>query len=333
MKKRMVIDTANLLFRVAAVNSKFNQGTPEEKAGLAMHMSLNVINKFFKAIRPEQIAVTFEGHSNWRKKYTMSEECLSQRKYKANRVKDPSMIPFFELIAGFEDMVRNHTSMVCLQHPECEGDDMVAAFCQYYPDDQIYVVSGDSDFNQLLRYPNVDILKPDSTTPFRANNADFDPEYFIFEKCFRGDKKDNVFPAYPRVRAEKIKKAFTDEYARNELFKTELEFLDDNGNKVKHVVGDLWLENKLLLDLECQPEEIRIKMMETVKKETEQHGKFNLFYFQKFLGKYQLKQIADNVTQYIDLFSVTYKNSEHKDTQEVTKGGENRKNVKQLISF
>ena len=66
--KRMVVDTANILFRVAAAHGKYNNsGTPEEKAGLAMHMALNTLNKYYKKYRPDQLAMTFEGAKNWRK--------------------------------------------------------------------------------------------------------------------------------------------------------------------------------------------------------------------------------------------------------------------------
>jgi hypothetical protein len=131
--KRMIVDTANVLFRVAAAHGKYGpEGTPEEKAGLAMHIALNTVNKYYKKFRPDQVAVTFEGGQNWRKEYTKSDVCKSKKVYKANRVKDDSMIPFFELIKGFEDLVRTHTSIVCLSHPKLEGDDLFGGYVQRF---------------------------------------------------------------------------------------------------------------------------------------------------------------------------------------------------------
>ena len=143
--KRMIIDTANVLFRVAAAHGKYNRaGSPEDQAGLAMHTALNVLNKYYKQFRPDQLAVTFEGGSNWRKEYTRSAQCKSQKVYKANRVKDPSMIPFFELINAFEQLARQHTSLVCLSNSVLEGDDLIGGYVQRFAPvgDEIIIVSG-----------------------------------------------------------------------------------------------------------------------------------------------------------------------------------------------
>ena len=127
MKRHLIFDTANLLFRVAAANGRYgNTGTAEDKAGLCLHVSLQTLNKYYKRFKPDEIAVTFEGGKNWRKAYTKSATCKTNKIYKANRVKDPSMEPFFELIRSFEDLARKHTSLVCLSNPELEGDDLFA---------------------------------------------------------------------------------------------------------------------------------------------------------------------------------------------------------------
>ena len=43
-KKRMVVDTANILFRVASAHGKYNSGgSAEDQAGLALHMALNTL--------------------------------------------------------------------------------------------------------------------------------------------------------------------------------------------------------------------------------------------------------------------------------------------------
>ena len=48
-----------------------------------------------------------------------------------------------------------------------------------------------------------------------------DADLFMFEKCIRGDRSDNVQSSYPRLRKTKIVEAFDDEYLRNNIMENE----------------------------------------------------------------------------------------------------------------
>jgi hypothetical protein len=318
--KRLVVDTSNILFRVSAAHGKYNSGgSAEDQAGLAMHMSLNTLKSFYRKVQPDQVAMAFEGTDNWRKSYTASEECVSKRGYKANRVKDDSMIPFFELIRSFEDLARKHTSLVCLSHPLLEGDDVIGGYAQYYSalGDEVIILSGDKDFIQLLKLPGVSLMNPDDGKlrgVDKKTGERIDPEYFMFEKAFRGDTGDNVMTAYPRVRSARIQKAFENEYERTNIFNETWEFSDPTtGEKRTYRVGDLFEENMKLMNLEKQPQEIRDIITQTIEYEAVHHGKFSLFHFQKFCAKYGLKKIAEDAQYFIELFSSTGRNSPHKE--------------------
>lgn len=318
--KRLIVDTNNILFRVASAHGKYHSGgSAEDQAGLAMHMSLNTLKSFYRKVQPDQMALSFEGADNWRKTHTKSAECVSQRGYKANRVKDDSMIPFFELLKSFEQLVRNHTSLVCLSHPKLEGDDVIAGYAQYFSakGDEVVILSGDKDFIQLLDLPGVSLMNPDDGKlrgVDKKTGERIDPKFFMFEKCIRGDAGDNVMPAYPRVRSTKIEAAFKDEFARANLFNSEWEFCDPStGEKRTYRVGDLFKENELLMDLSKQPAEIRELITQTIEHEVVNHGQFSLFHFQKFCGKYGLKKISEDATHFIELFSSTGLRSPHKE--------------------
>lgn len=329
--KRMIVDTANVLFRVAAAHGKYGPaGTPEEKAGLAMHIALNTLNKYYKQFRPDQLVVTFEGGQNWRKAYTKSEQCKSGRLYKGNRVKDPSMESFFELIKSFEELARTHTAVACLSAPRLEGDDLFAGFVQRFaqnPEDEIIGISGDRDFVQLLKFPNFKLIDPDSGKPRTCD----DPNFFMFEKCFRGDPGDNVMSAYPRVLKTKLAKAMTDDYARTELMNHQWTFTDPETGEVKNYnVGELFEENKLLMDLTAQPEDIRQLIEQTLDYELEHHGKFSHFHFTKFCGKFGLNQIAENAQAFADMFSA---NGKRKALNEIAPSQVNAVRKKSLLEF
>jgi hypothetical protein len=316
MAKHLIIDTANILFRVAAANGKYNNsGTPEDQAGLAMHMSLQSINKYYKKYKPDKLALTFEGRNNWRKNYTKSSECISGKLYKGNRVKDASMDAYFELMAAFEDLVRNHTSMICLSNPILEGDDLFGGYISKHVamGDEVIGLSGDKDFVQFLKHEKFTLINPDKgkeRTVEEVCGVD-DAKFFMFEKAFRGDKGDNVFPAYPRVQKKRLLKAYTDEYELSNLLNETWSVTDPETSETKTFrVGDLYNENMLLMNLEQQPEFVKDAIKHTLDFETENCGKFSFFHFQKFCGKFGLTRISENSTAFVDMFSATGKKAE-----------------------
>ena len=314
--KRMIVDTANILFRVASAHGKYNTGgSAEDQAGLSLHMALNTLKSHYNRVRPDQVALTFEGAKNWRKDYTRSEQCVSKKLYKGNRVKDDSMIPFFELIKSFEQLARAHTSITCLSNENCEGDDLFGGYVQKFTavGDEVVGLSGDKDFVQLLKYKRFTLLNPDKLGAVRDKDKKgnlIDADYFMFEKAFRGDSGDNVMPAYPRVRAVRLAKAFTDEYERNNIMNETWEFNEPSTGEPKTFrVGDLFEENQVLMNLERQPDWVRAEIEKTIEHEVLNHGQFSLFHFQKFCGKYNLKKISEDVTSFVDMFSSTGRNS------------------------
>jgi hypothetical protein len=312
--KRLVIDTSNILFRVAAANTKFNSNS-DDLAGLCMHSSLNTLKSYYRKVKPDQVAVAFEGAKNWRKDYTRSEQCVSKRLYKGNRVTDESKIAFYALLSSFEELARKHTSLVCLSAPTLEGDDVIAGYAQHFSaaGDEVVILSGDKDFIQLLKLPGVSLLNPDDGK-LRGWDKDtgekIDPEFFMFEKAIRGDTGDNVLTASPRERITKIRKAFEDDYEKTNLMNKTWEFADpETGEKRTIRVGDMFEENQTLMNLFQQPAHIRTLIDETIKREIVEHGAFSLFHFQKFCAKFGLKKIADDAQHFIELFSSTGRNS------------------------
>lgn len=324
-KKRLIVDTANILFRVAAAHGKYNTaGSAEDQAGLALHMALQTLKSHYNKVRPDEIALTFEGSNNWRKAYTKSDACVSKRPYKGNRVKDDSMIPFFELIKSFEDLCRQHTSIVCLSNEHVEGDDLFGGYVQKYaaPEyveagDETYGLSGDKDFVQLLKHANFKLLNPDKAGALRDKDKKgnpIDPHFFMFEKAFRGDPGDFVMPAYPKVRTTRLAKAFVDEFEMTNVLNHTWTFNEPSTSEERVFrVGDLYEENQMLMNLERQPDWVRAEIQKTLDHEVVNHGQFNFFQFQKFCGKYNLKKISEEASSFVPLFSSTGLSSEHKE--------------------
>lgn len=301
---KLLIDTPNLLFRVAAVMHGHDDD-PELKAGLALHSALNTCLKYYRKFKPDEVAMVFENRNNWRKAYTNEHQHLLMP-YKGNRVVDATKAAFFTLINEFQQLIAAHTSLLCLTKEGLEGDDMVSAYVhRHAPNDEVIVLSGDRDFIQLYSYPNVRVVDPATDKDRERVDAD----WFIFEKCIRGDTGDNVMSAFPRVRTTRIEKAFKDEYEREKLMKEEwtIKEIDETTGQERvkvMVVGELFEHNKTLMDLNAQPAHIKQLMDLALDEAYASRSKFSYFHFMQFCGKHELKAIGDAAHNFAAMFSL-----------------------------
>lgn len=317
--KRLVIDISNLFWRSVSAQQRYGPADAADSAGLGLHMSLMSLRKHWMNIRPDKLAIVFEGKENWRKEYTRGIECYSARLYKGNRVADPGMAVLFDVMREFENLARNYTNIVTLQHPKLEGDDLIGGYASHFAalGDDVAILSGDKDFVQLLGNPHITLINPDDgkeRTLTGVCDVD-DAGYFMFEKCMRGDAGDNVLPAYPRVRKTKLYKAYgvkdgrvdtalADAFEMSNLLNAQWEFMHpETGDKRMMSVEKMFEENNLLMNLHGQPPHIRELITQVIEHESDNHGTFNFFQFQKFLGQFKLEQIAERSMDFVPMFS------------------------------
>jgi hypothetical protein len=303
-KRYLVFDISNLLYRTFFAHKSEEDITV---AGLAHHTALLTLNKYYRQFKPDKVIMAFDRPS-WRKEYTQSEACLSKKPYKGNRRQ--KMTPkekakyelFLKNLAEFEDMIRNHTSIIALAGEQLEADDLVSGFVQVKSledDSEIIIVSGDKDMIQLLGYPRVRLIDPATGKDRTLDEWDGDAELFLFEKCLRGDLGDNVMSAYPRVRSTRIMKAYKDELERQNMMHEQWTAPDGR----TFVVKEVFKENQLLMDLRCQPPEIQKRIIQTVLHALENTGTYSYFHFMRFLGKFELKKLAEQAEQFAHLLS------------------------------
>jgi hypothetical protein len=311
--KYLVFDISNLLYRTFFVQ---RDESDETIAGLATHTALVMLNKYFKQHKPDKVVMAFD-RSSWRKEYTASAECLSKKPYKGNRRKDMSPSQqikyqkFIDHMREFEAMIAEHTTIIALVEECLEADDLIGGFCQQKdPDDEIVIISSDSDLLQFKRYPNVRIISPATDKDQSLADFDNDPLYYLFTKCLRGDSTDNVQSAYPRVQQTRIKKAYTDPFERVQLMKETwsgpVTTIVDGESVVKKVefrVEKLFAENELLIDLEKQPADIRELLAASVAAAKAKKRQFSMFFILKFIGKYKLVKIKESIDQYVPMLS------------------------------
>lgn len=301
MTKYNIFDISNLLYRCYYANKSEDDITI---AGLAMHQALLTLNKYFNEYKADKIIMVFDRPS-WRKDYTKSDKCISEKIYKGNRRQDMTRKErekyesFLEHLSEFEKLMKQHTSVICFAADGLEADDLVAGVCQMYPDDKITIFSTDKDFMQLLGNKNITLIDPATNTPRTLEEYDNDSEYFMFFKNLRGDSGDNVQSAYPRVRKTRIRKAWADPLERvNMMHET---WTNHEGKEM--TVKEVFKENELLMDLRKQPEEWRELIKKTIKKEMESPGEYSYFHFMRFLGKYKMERVAKQAESFAQMLS------------------------------
>ncbi|MCK9369605.1 hypothetical protein M0R04_06830 [Candidatus Dojkabacteria bacterium] len=302
----LLMDISNLLHRTFFAQTGEDD---ETLAGLACHMALTTLNKYYKQYKPRKKVVMLFDRSSWRKEYTNEHDFL--KPYKGNRRQD--MTPaqklkyerFCNHLKEFEALITKHTTIVTLFGDRLEADDLIAGFVQREREDNIVIITADSDMAQLLKYNNVEVISPITDKPQATlEKYDNDAEYYLFFKCIRGDASDNVASAFPRVRATKIKEVY-DNALDGDGYKY-VNFMNEqwtDQNKRKFTVGEMFKHNQILIDLECQPDDIKKIISEVITTELDLKKHFSYFHILKFIGKYKLKKLADTIDNFVPMLS------------------------------
>ena len=330
--KYALIDTANTFFRARHVASR--NSDPWEKVGMALHLTFASVNQAVRKYGIDHVVFCLEGRSFRKDIY---------EPYKKNRVVDAMSVTeeekeeselFWDTYEKFTTFLKEKTNVSVLRHERAEADDMIARFIHLHPDDEHFIISTDTDYNQLItekvkQYNGVTGELATLQGYFKENGKPVldkeknpklleDPEYLLFKKLIRGDAGDNVFTAYPRA-PEKgsknrvgIREAFEDRNKQGFSWNNFMlqKWIDHNGVEV--CVRDAYQRNKTLIDLNAQPQEIKDIVDQRIRESvrvviTPQVG----VHFMKFLGKYELEKISQNVEAYAKWLNAPYKGNIH----------------------
>lgn len=312
MNTYLILDASNLVYRTFFANNKPTGG--EFDVEMCYLATFHSLAKYHRKYQANDVVIVFDVPNSWRKLYTKDKEyCKTHKIYKGQRrqnLTESEKVKLAELDNHLEELSTlfvEKSGLIVLRRKYLEADDLIAGFVQKYKDDKNIIVSADKDFIQLLGNGNVTLIDPLTDTPRDLTKWEQDSNYFMFEKCFRGDAGDNIQSSYPRLRADKIKKAYTDEFLRTNLMNHEfvVEAIDPEGKlqQKNYITKDLFEENQLLMDLTKQPEPIRELMNETIDNAMATRGKYNLVDFVKFCRKHHLQTIIDNISKFSSLLS------------------------------
>jgi hypothetical protein len=160
----------------------------EVNANMLRHMILNSIRRISKTFgkRYGRIVICTDNINYWRKQ--------AFPHYKANRKKDRKSPDIdwdkvFEILDQLREEIRENFHYKVVNVHNAEADDIIGVITKHYHDQEnILIVSGDKDFQQLQVYPNVTQYGPIQDKFLTPE----DPKKFLFEHIVNGDKGDGV---------------------------------------------------------------------------------------------------------------------------------------------
>lgn len=199
----------------------------------------NLVYNFFRNLRPQIEAgepdkcfFVLEGHPQFR--YDLFAD------YKANRIIKQAAkqgdVDKFQ--AAKNEIVRllQHLPITVVRASNYEADDVIATLCDNMKEEELTVISSDTDFIQLLQrdYKHITVYNAIKKAAMEA------PEYpYVAWKCLNGDKADNI-PGL--LKPKKAMAAVNDP----ELFK---KFMEVEENKANFNI------NRQLIEFRNVPEE------------------------------------------------------------------------------
>ena len=326
--KYLIVDTANTFFRARHV--AFRGADLDEKVGLAIHITMNSVNKVFRKFEADHVVFCLEGRS-WRKDFydpykknrVVARQALTEAEQEEDKV-------FWETYDELTTFLKDKSNCTVIRNEIAEADDLIARFVHNHPEDQHFIISSDTDFHQLLdnnvrQYNGItnelhtiegifdDKGKAVIDKKTKEPKAIPDPKWLLFEKCMRGDTSDNVFSAFPGVRKKGTKnkvgllEAFADKDRKGFNWNNMMLQRWVDHNEVEHRVLDDYQRNVTLIDLTAQPDEIKDYIDETITSISSKSNPMVGAQFLKFCGKYDLQKISDHIESYAHFLQSGYK--------------------------
>ena len=235
------IAVANLMMNLKMNNSK----TIDES--MVRHMILNSIRMYRMEHHDEygEVVLTWDSKHSWRRDY-FPEYKASRRK--GREESDLNWDDIFGTLNKIRNEIKENFPYKYLEVFGAEADDIIGFLCEENKDEKIMIISGDKDFIQLQKYPNVKQWSP--ITKKDVNG--FNPTTYLKEHILRGDTSDGV----PNVLSPD--NTFVDGLRQRPLSRKKIQsWLLGGGSNWNDEVKRNFQRNSTLIDLSRTPEELK----------------------------------------------------------------------------
>ena len=225
---------------------------PDDK--MVRHMILNSLRMYRSRFSSEygELVLCYDSKHFWRRDY-FPEYKFGRRKSREKSTHDWDAI--FLCLNEIKDELKNNLPYKFLEVYGAEADDIIGTLCATISE-EIMIISGDKDFIQLQRFPNVKQFSP--ITKKTVNGAN--PGGYLKEHVFRGDSGDGV----PNVLSPD--NTFTDGLRQRPLGKKKIaSWMDHNFEDVapNDEVKRNYQRNRKLIDLTYTPDELTKEIIDT----------------------------------------------------------------------
>ena len=248
---------------------------------MVRHMILNSIRMYRTRFLSEfgEIVLCYDSRHYWRRDY-FPEYKHSRRKGRESDTKNWDDI--FGCLNKIKEEIKNNMPYKFLEVYGAEADDIIATLCSE-SSDEVMILSGDKDFIQLQKYPNVKQYSPITKKMINGVN----PDDYLKEHVLKGDTSDGV----PNVLSPD--NSFVDSIRQKPLSKKKIAAMID-GNFPNDEVKRNFQRNKTLIDLGCIPAELRTEILDIYKEAPENSRSKILNYF----IKQRLKTLTESINEF-----------------------------------
>jgi len=223
----------------------------EVDEGMVRHMILNSIRLYRQQFTKEygEVILTYDSKHYWRREYFPNYKA-GRKKSREKDNKDWDKI--FGVLNKIKAEFKDNLPYKYLEVYGAEADDIIATLCKNFQDEKIMIVSGDKDFIQLHKYPNVKQYSPILKKYVNGHN----PDTYIKEHILKGDTSDGV----PNVLS--LDNTFVDGIRQRPLGRKKIEtWLDIHIDDLPEEVKRNYQRNDKLINLDNVPEKLEKEIM------------------------------------------------------------------------
>ena len=226
--------------------------TTKPDEGMVRHMILNSIRLHRTQFTDEfgEVVLAYDSKHYWRRDYF---PFYKQNRRKARDKDNKDWDAIFNVLNNVKQELKDKMPYKHIEVHGAEADDIIATLVKQYPNEKIMIVSGDKDFIQLHKHSNV---KQYSPILKKFVNGE-DPNEYIKVHILKGDSSDGVRNVLSNDNV------FVEGLRQKALSKKKIEAWKDGLDGATDEVARNYTRNKTLIDLDCIPEEIETKILET----------------------------------------------------------------------
>jgi 5'-3' exonuclease len=284
MEKILLIDLGHLSHRYLFTNA------PDIKVagyGLLRYRLCNAIFSYISQFKPTKVYIGVDYKKSWRKVIST----FYKEKREENREKSADIIEwkdFYNFMDSFVNELQATFPFYVPLIPHLEADDVIGYLTKTLPfESEKTIVTGDTDYIQLMKYPNTRIWSSCKNQNKGGFVTDIDPEMALQIKIICGDKSDNI----PGCRKGLGPKTAEKLINSGELQKM-LDEIDSEGNPSEF--RRTYDRNKKLIDMEMVPTQLTDKLQECLNNYKLADGSMLFNYF----TQNKLVEMFDHIDKY-----------------------------------